>query len=115
MAMVEQDNSFIGKIKRVFANMRDMKNKDNSKGFFARLGASIQTVFGKKDEYSENQDKAKEQINNDNSSKTEQPISFDEQLRQGIDQNKFNQPNIPKDTIKEEKDSLNRDDDYEQK
>lgn len=115
MAMVEQYNSFIGKIKRVFANMRDMKNKDNSKGFFARLGASIQTVFGKKDEYSENQDKAKEQINNDNSSKTEQPISFDEQLRQGIDQNKFNQPNIPKDTIKEEKDSLNRDDDYEQK
>lgn len=115
MSMVEQDNSFIGKIKRVFANMIDMKNKDNSKGFFARLGASIQTVFGKKDEYSENQDKAKEQINNGNSSKTEQPISFDEQLRQGIDQNKFNQPNIPKGTIKEEKDSLNKDDDYEQK
>ncbi|HIT71431.1 MAG TPA: hypothetical protein IAD08_05880 [Candidatus Scatovivens faecipullorum] len=115
MAMVEQDNSFIGKIKRVFANMRDMKNKDNSKGFFARLGASIQAVFGKKDEYSENQDKAKEQINNGNSSKTEQPISFDEQLRQGIDQNKFNHLNIPKGTIKEEKDSLSRDDDYEQK
>ena len=115
MAMVEQDNSFIGKIKRVFANMRDMKNKDNSKGFFARLGASIQTVFGKKDEYSENQDKAKEQINNGNSSKPEQPISFDEQLRQGIDQNKFNHLNIPKGTIKEEKDSLSRDDDYEQK
>ena len=115
MAMVEQDNSFIGKIKRVFANMRDMKNKDNSKGFFARLGASIQTVFGKKDEYSENQDRVKEQINNGNSSKTEQPISFDEQLRQGIDQNKFNQPNIQKGSIKEEKDSLNRDDDYEQK
>ena len=115
MAMVEQDNSFIGKIKRVFANMRDMKNKDNSKGFFARLGASIQTVFGKKDEYSKNQDKPKEETHNANSSKTEQPISFDEQLRQGIDQNKFNQPNIPKGTIKEEKDSLNRNDDYEQK
>ena len=57
MAMVEQDNSFIGKIKRVFANMRDMKNKDNSKGFFARLGASIQTVFGnKKEEFYTEQD-----------------------------------------------------------
>lgn len=57
MAMVEQDNSFIGKIKRVFANMRDMKNKDNSKGFFARLGASIQTVFGnKKEEFCTEQD-----------------------------------------------------------
>ena len=57
MAIVEQDNSFIGKIKRVFANMKDMKNKDNSKGFFARLGASIQTVFGnKKDEFDEKQD-----------------------------------------------------------
>ena len=57
MAMVEQDNSFIGKIKRVFANMKDMKNKDNSKGFFARLGASIQTVFGnKKEEFYTEQD-----------------------------------------------------------
>lgn len=57
MAMVEQDNSFIGKIKRVFANMRDMKNKDNSKGFFARLGASIQTVFrNKKEEFCTEQD-----------------------------------------------------------
>ena len=57
MAIVEQDNSFIGKIKRVFANMKDMKNKDTSKGFFARLGASIQTVFGnKKDEFDEKQD-----------------------------------------------------------
>lgn len=53
----KQDNSFLGKIKRVFANMKDMKNKDNSKGFFARLGASIQTVFGnKKDEFDEKQD-----------------------------------------------------------
>jgi len=53
----KQDNSFIGKIRRVFANMRDMKNKDNSKGFFARLGASIQTVFGsKKEEYYDEQD-----------------------------------------------------------
>lgn len=57
MAMVEQDNSFIGKIKRVFANMKDMKNKDTSKGFFARLGASIQTVFGnKKEEFYTEQD-----------------------------------------------------------
>lgn len=57
MAIVEQDNSFIGKIKRVFANMKDMKNKDNSKGFFARLGTSIRTVFGnKKDEFDEKQD-----------------------------------------------------------
>ncbi len=57
MAIVKQDNSFLGKIKRVFANMKDMKNKDNSKGFFARLGASIQTVFGnKKDEFDEKQD-----------------------------------------------------------
>lgn len=57
MAMVEQDNSFIGKIKRVFANMKDMKNKDNSKGFFARLGASIQTIFGnKKEEFYTEQD-----------------------------------------------------------
>lgn len=53
----KQDNSFLGKIKRVFANMKDMKNKDNSKGFFARLGASIQTVFGnKKDEFDKKQD-----------------------------------------------------------
>ena len=51
MAMVKQDNSFIGKIRRVFANMKDMKNKDNSKGFFARLGASIKTVFGNKEEH----------------------------------------------------------------
>lgn len=57
MEIVKQDNSFLGKIKRVFANMKDMKNKDNSKGFFARLGASIQTVFGnKKDEFDEKQD-----------------------------------------------------------
>lgn len=56
MAMVKQDNSFIGKIRRVFANMRDMKNKDNSKGFFARLGASIKTVFGNKEEHYEEQD-----------------------------------------------------------
>lgn len=56
MAMVKQDNSFIGKIRRVFANMKDMKNKDNSKGFFARLGASIKTVFGNKEERYEDQD-----------------------------------------------------------
>lgn len=56
MAMVKQDNSFIGKIRRVFANMKDMKNKDNSKGFFARLGASIKTVFGNKEERYEAQD-----------------------------------------------------------
>lgn len=56
MAMVKQDNSFIGKIRRVFANMKDMKNKDNSKGFFARLGASIKTVFGNKEEHYEEQD-----------------------------------------------------------
>lgn len=57
MAMVKQDNSFIGKVKRVFANMKDMKNKDNSKGFFARLGDSVKNVFGnKKEEYYEKQD-----------------------------------------------------------
>lgn len=56
MAMVKQDNSFIGKIRRVFANMKDMKNKDNSKGFFARLGTSIKTVFGNKEERYEDQD-----------------------------------------------------------
>lgn len=56
MAMVKQDNSFIGKIRRVFANMKDIKNKDNSKGFFARLGASIKTVFGNKEEHYEDQD-----------------------------------------------------------
>ena len=34
-----------------------MKNKDTSKGFFARLGASIQTVFGnKKEEFYTEQD-----------------------------------------------------------
>lgn len=55
-AITELDNSFIGKIRRVFANMKDMKNKDNSKGFFARLGASIKTVFGNKEEHYEEQD-----------------------------------------------------------
>ncbi len=53
-AIAKQDNSFIGKVRRVMANMKDMKNKDSSKGFFSRLGASIQSVFGnKKEEYYE--------------------------------------------------------------
>lgn len=92
IAIVKQDNSFIGKIKRVFANMKDMKNKDTSKGFFARLGASIQTVFGKKNEYFESQDSSKEQPNSSSTSKIEQPLSFDQQLQQGVTQPIINQP-----------------------
>lgn len=58
MAMVEQDNSIIGRIRRVFVNMKDMKNKDASKGFFTRLIASVKNEFGnKKEEYYEEQDK----------------------------------------------------------
>lgn len=48
-ALVQQDNSFIGKIRRVVANMRDNKNKSN-KGFFGRLKDSIQSEFGNKKE-----------------------------------------------------------------
>lgn len=92
MAIVKQDNSFIGKIKRVFANMKDMKNKDTSKGFFARLGDSIKSVFGKKNEYFESQDNSKEQANESSTSKIEQPLSFDQQLQQGVTQPIINQP-----------------------
>lgn len=79
MAMVKQDNSFIGKIRRVFANMRDMKNKDNSKGFFARLGASIKTVFGNKEEHYEEQDSSSTAPTTENQSQStarREPIDY---------------------------------------
>lgn len=79
MAMVKQDNSFIGKIRRVFANMRDMKNKDNSKGFFARLGASIKTVFGNKEELYEEQDSTSTSPTTENQSQStarREPIDY---------------------------------------
>lgn len=92
MALVEQDNSFIGKIKRVMANMREMKNKDNSKGFFSRLGTSIQTVFGnKKEEYYTEQEDTEQQNTATSTSRLDQQLTLDEQLRQGVDLNKFNQ------------------------
>lgn len=92
MAMVKQDNSFIGKIRRVFANMRDMKNKDNSKGFFARLGASIKTVFGNKEEPYEEQIETEEQNNVATTIKTEKPLSFNQQLQQNVKQPIISQP-----------------------
>lgn len=78
-AMVKQDNSFIGKIRRVFANMRDMKNKDNSKGFFARLGTSIKTVFGNKEEHYEEQDSTSTTPTTENQSQStarREPIDY---------------------------------------
>ena len=79
MAMVKQDNSFIGKIRRVFAILRDMKNKDNSKGFFARLGASIKTVFGNKEEHYEEQDSSSTAPTTENQSQStarREPIDY---------------------------------------
>lgn len=55
MALVEQDNSFIGKIKRVLANMKDKKGKDSKKGFFSRLKESVKDVFGNSDNRYENE------------------------------------------------------------
>lgn len=104
-AIAKPDNSFIGKVKRVFANMKDMKNKDNSKGFLARLGSSIQTVFGNKKEeeyYEELEDKTEQTITS-NTTKIEQPRTLEEQLKQGVDLSKFNQK--PQPYVSEEKSS----------
>lgn len=90
-ALVKPDNSFIGKVRRVFANMKDMKNKDNSKGFFSRLGASFKTVFGNKEEYFEGQDDIAGVATTEITTEPKQPLSFDEQLQQGIDLSKINQ------------------------
>ena len=103
----KQDNSFLGKIKRVFANMKDMKNKDNSKGFFARLGASIQTVFGnKKDEFDEKQDEnitlnstqRKEQTREDSKQTNYLTQHFDVNEKQAVQDLKKKQDSKDKDS-----------------
>ncbi len=48
LAMIQQDNSFIGKIKRVIATIKDKKEKNHTQGFFSRLKESVQDVFGNK-------------------------------------------------------------------
>lgn len=89
-ALEVQDNSFIGKIKRVIANMRDSKNKDNSKGFFARLKDSVQNVFGnKKSEYYTEQEDTTS--SNSTTGKNPKDLSFNE--RYAVEQTQLNQNN----------------------
>lgn len=103
----KQDNSFLGKIKRVFANMKDMKNKDNSKGFFARLGDSIKNVFGKKnDEFDEKQDEnitlnstqRKEQTREDSKQTNYLTQHFDVNEKQAVQDLKKKQDSKDKDS-----------------
>lgn len=75
---IKQDDSFIGKIRRVIANMRDSKNK-SGKGFFGRLKDSIQTEFGnKKDSQYFTQEDSQQQSS---SHIAQEPQTFDDRYQ----------------------------------
>jgi hypothetical protein len=55
-ALEVQDNTFIGKLKRLAGLMRNKKENDKSQGFFSRLRSSVKEVFGNKNPYEVQED-----------------------------------------------------------